>query len=87
MMHYISTHVHYPKTAREQGQQGTVVVQFEIGVDGSLQHVETVGAQPSTALGDEAVRIVKGMPAWHPGIQDGHKVVVRYSLPIRFVLQ
>ena len=87
LMQYLSSHIHYPASARENGYQGTVVVQFEVETDGSLRDVSAMNAKGYTALAAEAARVVKGMPRWNPGRQNGHKVVVRYSLPVRFVLQ
>lgn len=86
MMRYLSEHIHYPASAREDGHQGTVVVQFDVQRDGSLRHIMAVGT-PDSALAAEAVRVVTGMPRWNPGRNDSGTVVVQYSLPIRFVLQ
>lgn len=87
LMHYLSAHIHYPASAREDGVQGTVVVQFEVGLDGKLRRITAIGPRKGDALADEAKRVVSEMPAWNPGVQNGHKVVVQYSLPVRFVLQ
>jgi protein TonB len=84
---YLSAHIRYPAPARENGHQGTVVVQFNVEPDGSLDHVEAMDNRLDTTLGVEAVRVVTGMPRWNPGYQDGKAVAVRYSLPVRFVLQ
>jgi protein TonB len=87
LKHYLSAHVRYPAPARENGHQGTVVVQFNVEPDGSLDHVVAMDNRLDTTLGVEAVRLVTGMPRWNPGYKDGKAVAVRYSLPIRFVLQ
>ena len=87
LMKYLSTHIHYPAVARENGIQGTVVVQFVVNTDGSIQDVKTVGAKKGGGLEEEAVRVVTGMPKWKPGRQNGRSVRVQYSLPVRFVLQ
>jgi protein TonB len=87
LMKYLSSHIRYPAVARENGIQGTVVVQFIVGPDGSISHVTTVGAKKGGGLEDEAIRVVKGMPKWKPGRQNGRAVTVQYSLPVRFVLQ
>lgn len=87
LMKYLSEHIHYPKVARENGIQGTVVVQFIVDPNGKISSVKTVSAEKGGGLEDEAIQVVKGMPAWHPGMQDGRKVTVQYNLPIRFVMQ
>lgn len=91
LMQYLSSHIRYPAIARENGDQGTVVIQFDVEMDGTLSHIVAVDrrhvSKGTKALETEATRVVKEMPSWHPGIQNGIKVAVRYSLPIRFVLQ
>ena len=87
LMKYLHDHIRYPAVARENGTQGTVVVQFIISPDGSISHVKTVGAAKGGGLEEEAIRVVKGMPKWEPGKQNGQPVTVQFSLPVRFVLQ
>lgn len=87
LMKYLHDHIHYPTVAREDGIQGTVIVQFIIDPDGHLRNITTVGRWLGGGLEQEAVRVVKTMPDWNAGVQNGQKVAVQYSLPIRFVLQ
>jgi protein TonB len=87
LMKYLHDHIRYPAVARENGIQGTVVVQFVVNTDGSIVDVKTVGAKKGGGLEEEAVRVVKGMPKWRAGKQNGRSVRVQYSLPIRFQLQ
>ncbi len=87
LMKYLRDHIRYPSVARENGIQGTVVVQFVVNTDGSIVDVKPVGQKKGGGLEDEAVRVVKGMPKWKPGKQNGRSVRVQYSLPIRFKLQ
>lgn len=87
LMKYLNSHIHYPAVARENGIQGTVVVQFIVGPDGTIRDVKTVGAKKGGGLEEEAIRVVKGMPKWTPGRQNGRAVTVQYNLPVRFVLQ
>lgn len=87
LMTFLSRHIHYPDDARENGIQGTVVIQFIVGTDGKLSRVHAVGTPKGGGLEDEAVRVVKEMPPWQPGKQNGTDVAVQYNLPVRFVLQ
>lgn len=87
MMEYLHDHIHYPTVARENGIQGTIVVQFIIGTDGHLSDIHTVGPEKGGGLEEEAIRVTKSMPDWNPGKQNGQDVAVQYSMPIRFVLQ
>lgn len=75
----------YPKAAQEYGIHGIVVVDFVVNKDGSLSDVQAKGSVDSS-LGDEAVRIVKSMPQWIPGTQNGVPVRVRYNVSITFSL-
>lgn len=82
---YVSSHVKYPQAALESGIQGRVFVEFIVGKDGSVGDVR-VKRSASTALDEEAVRVVRSLPAFKPGVMDGQPVKVRYLLPIVFKL-
>src|SRR5699024_6592351 len=86
LMSYLSRNIKYPKKARENNIQGTIVVKFIVHKDGSISDVKTIGKKKGGGLEQEAVRVVKEMPKWIPGEKDGKKVRVEYSLPIRFTL-
>ena len=82
---WIASRVQYPPVAAENNVQGRVVVGFIIERDGSVSHVQVLrGVDPS--LDKEAVRVVKSMPKWNPGKQNGSTVRVKYSVPITFRL-
>lgn len=87
IMDYLHDHIHYPAAARENGIQGTVVIQFIIGTDGHLSDVHALGKERGGGLEEEAIRVIKSMPDWNPGMQNGQDVAVQYSMPVRFVLQ
>jgi protein TonB len=83
---WISKNMHYPTMAQEYGVQGRVVCQFVIGADGSIRDIKVVRSlDPS--CDKEAVRMLKEMPKWIPGKQNGQAVSVKYTLPIVFKLQ
>lgn len=83
---YLAQNIKYPLEAQEEGVQGRVFVKFVIEADGSISHVKV--ARPFDPYLDwEAVRVVKSMPNWTPGKQDGKAVRVSYTVPINFVLQ
>lgn len=87
LMRYLSDHVEYPAEAKAKHISGTVVVQFIVGTDGNIRNVTTVGPYKGGGLETEAIAVVKGMPEWIPGRQDGKAVAVQYNLPIRFVFK
>ena len=85
LMDYVSRNVKYPESAKENNLQGRVLVKFVIEKDGSVSNVE-VGRGWGNELDDEAVRVVKAMPKWKPGKQEGKPVRVSFMLPINFKL-
>ena len=86
LMDYLKANVIFPKIAEDEGIQGKVVVSYVIDVDGSVTDVQVVQSV-HPALDKEAMRVVKNMPKWIPGKQDGKAVQVKYSLPINFYYQ
>lgn len=86
LMKYLSEHIKYPVVAQENGVQGRVTVQFVVEKDGSISDVHVLrGVDPS--LDKEAVRVVKSLPRWTPGKQNGITVRVNYRVPVLFRLQ
>ena len=86
LLSWLSSNIHYPPVAEENGIQGRVVVSFVVEPDGSISNVQVVrGVDPS--LDKEAVRVTKAMPKWVPGKQNGQAVRVKYNLPVTFKLQ
>lgn len=81
---WVTSHLVYPKEAREKQMDGTVLVKFVVGRKGNVQEVEVVkGVHP--LLNDEAVRVVKSSPKWKPGTVDGRPVRVNYTIPVIFI--
>lgn len=86
LMGYLRDNIHYPTVAAENGVQGRVVVGFVVERDGSITDVKILrGVDPS--LDREAMRVVKNMPKWTPGKQNGSAVRVKYQVPVSFRLQ
>ena len=83
LMQYVASHIKYPAIARENYIQGRVTVQFVVTKTGSVGQVKVVrGKDPE--LDKEAVRVVKSLPKFTPGMMNGHPVNVWYTLPITF---
>ena len=86
LMQYLSSNIKYPVVAEENGVQGRVVCTFVVERDGSITDVRVIrSVDPS--LDKEAVRVVKSMPKWIPGKQNGSAVRVKYTVPVTFRLQ
>ncbi|MDY6207144.1 MAG: TonB family protein [Prevotella sp.] len=83
---WLASNTKYPPIAEDNGIQGRVIVQFVVERDGSVSNVQVVrGVDPS--LDKEAARVVKSMPKWTPGKQNGQAVRVKYNVPVVFKLQ
>ena len=82
---YLSKNIRYPQIAIDTYTQGRVICQFVVGKDGSVEEIEIVRSiDPS--LDKEALRVIKSMPKWKPGMQNGKPVKVRMTLPVNFRL-
>ncbi len=83
---FLSSNTKYPVVAQENGVQGRVIVSFVVERDGSITDVKVVrSVDPS--LDREASRVVRSMPRWSPGKQNGSAVRVKYTVPVVFRLQ
>ena len=83
---WLSKNLRYPPIAEENGIKGRVVCQFVVERDGSISDIRVVkSVDPS--LDKEAVRVIKAMPKWIPGKQNGSSVRVKFTLPVTFTLQ
>ena len=86
MMKFLQMNIKYPPMAAANKIEGRVVVQFIIEKTGEVGDVQVVRSVDEE-LDAEAVRVVKSMPKFTPGRQDGKAVAVWYTLPIAFKLQ
>jgi protein TonB len=82
---FITSNINYPEFEKENDIQGRVVVGFVVNEDGSLSDVAVKKGQ-SPGLDKEAVRVVKLLPKFKPGKQQGKAVRVNFVLPINFKL-
>lgn len=86
LLQYIAKNTLYPPEAKTNGVQGKVIIRFVVEGDGSVGRVEVYsGADP--LLDQEALRVIKTLPKFKPGLQDGKAVPVWVMLPITFVLR
>jgi len=86
LIKFISDNLHYPLSASQLGTHGRVTVRFVVKTTGEVTDV-VVARGISDDCDNEAVRVVKLLPKWIPGKQDGRKVSVYFTLPINFVLK
>ena len=85
LLKYVSDNITYPKEAKDKEIQGRVFVSFVIEKDGSVNEVKVLRSIGG-GCDEEAVRVIKGMPKWKPGKQEGKPVRVSYMMPINFKL-
>jgi TonB family protein len=82
---FLVQNIKYPEEAKKKGIQGKVFVSFIIEADGSITNVKVLRGFDKSC-DQEAVRVIKLMPKWNPGIQEGKTVRVQFNLPIKFAL-
>ena len=82
---FIKRNLQYPKSAKEQGIEGTVFVRFVVETDGSVT-VFRINQDVNEELAAEAIRLVNMLPKWKPGYLGPTPVRVGYTLPIVFKL-
>lgn len=87
LMKYLGTTIQYPETAKKAKIEGMVAVQFVVEKDGTLSGIENLTPNVYADLGTEAIRVVKAMPKWSPGMDEGKAVKVKFTLPIKFRLE
>ncbi|SUB77682.1 energy transducer TonB [Porphyromonas macacae] len=85
MYKYLRENINYPQIAADNGVQGKVHLGFVVERDGSITQIQVIrGVDPE--LDKEAIRVVKSMPKWKPGQQQGRPVRCRFTLPVTFQL-
>ena len=85
LLRYLASNIHYPSMAKENNIKGRVLLQFTVRKDGSLGDI-TILRDIGGGCGKEAARVLRAMPNWVPGVQNGDKVPVRIVLPVLFDL-
>ena len=83
MLEYLRDNMKYPESAKKKGIEGKVYVQFVVEKDGNLKDVKVLRSV-CEELDAEAIRVVKAMPKWNPGTQNGKPVNTTMMLPIYF---
>ena len=84
---YLARNLRYPARAKKKGREGTATVRFIVGQDGCTSDAAVVRSTGVPSLDSEAVRLVRAMPPWKPGLHDNQPVKVYWTLPITFKLE
>ena len=85
LMKFIRDNLKYPVIAQENGIQGRVILRFVVSKTGTIDNVTVLRSLDPTC-DKEAIRVVKSMPKWIPGKQNGNNVPVYFTLPVVFKL-
>lgn len=83
---FVENNITYPDNAVDQNMEGTVTVSFVVDEKGKVVNPVATGNTIGSGLEDEAVKVVKQMPDWKPGMVKGKPVKTRLSLPVTFKL-
>ena len=86
LLKYIAEHLKYPVIAAEQGIQGIVTIRFVVSPSGEVTDIQIL-RKLDPACDKEAMRVIKSLPKWMPGKQNGKAVPVYFTVPVRFKLQ
>lgn len=82
---FLANNIKYPQQARQKRISGTVYVTFVVEKDGSLSNPKILRGI-GEGCDEEVIRVVKLMPRWQPGKQQGEAVRVQFNMPVKFVL-
>ncbi len=85
MRNYLARNIQYPAEAQAKRIQGTIIVSFVVGKNGSISDIK-IERGFDKSFENEALRVISQMPKWNPGKQRGKPVYVRLILPLRFNL-
>jgi protein TonB len=83
---YLQKGIKYPAIARENNITGRVYVTFVVDKDGKIRDAKVLRGIGG-GCDEEALRVVRSMPDWKPGRQNGRNVQVQYNLPVNFNLK
>ncbi|MFD3002188.1 energy transducer TonB [Pontibacter toksunensis] len=86
MLKYLGKNIRYPAAAQRAGIEGIVVLSFVVSRTGEISEIQVI-KKLGGGTDEEAVRVVKSMPKWTPGKQNGRTVPVRYTLPVRYTIK
>ena len=85
MLEYVYSNIKYPKTARRNRIEGTVVISFTVATSGEVQNPK-IAREIGGGCGEEALRVVSTMSTWIPARHDNMNVATKFNLPVKFRL-
>ncbi len=85
LIEFIHTHLVYPQEAREEGIEGSLYAQFVVTKTGSIENIKVLNFI-GEGFEDEVIRVIKSMPPWTPGKNNGVAQNIQLRMPISFSL-
>ena len=86
MMKWLTRNLHYPKQLEERKMQGKVVAEFIVNKDGSITNVNIAVSSKNTIFDREVLRVLRMMPRWTAGMQNGQPCRTKVCIPVEFRL-
>ncbi len=83
---YIQENINYPEALKKSKTEGKVIVSFTVASTGGIENVKVEVSSTHDAFDKEAMRLVKEMPNWKPGVKEGKKVAAEMKIPFAFKL-
>ena len=85
LISFLNANIEYPVKAAQDSVEGKVIVQFRVKKNGKIDHVKVLQSVRKD-IDEEAVRVVKLIPHFDPGKQNGETVDMFYTVPVTFKL-
>ncbi len=85
MINFIRTHLVYPKKAKKHKTEGKVIASFVVNTDGAISNIKVI-RDIGDGCGKAVVKVLRKMPHWIAGKQNGKNVAVNFTLPVAFRL-
>lgn len=86
MMKWLTRNLHYPKQLEERKMQGKVVAEFIVNKDGSITNVDIAVSSKNVIFDREVLRVLRMMPRWTAGMQNGQPCRTKVCIPVEFRL-
>ena len=85
-MSYVYNNLKYPPNARSNNIEGLAIFRFVVNTDGTITEIKALRGLCQDIV-KEGISLIRKMPRWHPGMQDGQPVQVKFNLPVRFRIE
>lgn len=83
LKHFLAMKIRYPAASQMNGEEGVSFITFVVDSVGNVTNPEVIKSSYAN-LDAEAIRVIRLMPKWNPGMHNGRAVNVKYTLPVRF---